>query len=500
MNPPRSRRTQSASRSSRQEGRSNQSKYPHLFPVETTGSPQPTSELMEAKEAPFHNGGSPTELEQPASLKTHREQRRATRRRRSSQPQVSNLIITRRSNSGATPRSQLRQKPSTGRVVNFNAPNAQHHASSDQDNQSREVRHHRENRVVDFGRTVLRLLVCGVGLGAIAGTVLAKIAPTPSTAPAQSESQAISPVEDTEEPTSPGLEQEITALQEKLAALVAEFPELEAGAFFVDLDNGAYVELEGTSSFAAASTIKIPVLVAFFQDVAAQKIRLDEMMTMKPELIAGESGDMQYQEPGTQFSALETATKMITISDNTATNMLIERLGGAEALNRRFQEWGLQDTAIRTPLPDLEGTNTTSPRDLAQLLTLVEQGKLVSGRSRDRLLHIMQGTVTKTLLPQGLEKEALIAHKTGDIGTVIGDAGIIDMPSGKRYVATVLVKRPHNDPQARTLIQAMSKTVYQHLKWYQPRPFTEEAESSEPLDSEQSDSEQSDSEQLDRDQ
>ena len=61
----------------------------------------------------------------------------------------------------------------------------------------------------------------------------------------------------------------------------------------------------------------------------------------------------------------------------------------------------------------------------------------------------MEGTVTKTLLPQGIEKDAVIAHKTGDIGTVLGDAGIIDMPNGKRYIAAVMVKRPYNDPAAR---------------------------------------------------
>ncbi|RMF25800.1 MAG: serine hydrolase, partial [Cyanobacteria bacterium J083] len=68
-----------------------------------------------------------------------------------------------------------------------------------------------------------------------------------------------------------------------------------------------------------------------------------------------------------------------------------------------------------------------------------------------------------------------IAHKTGDIGKVLGDAGIIDMPNGKRYIGAVLVERPHNDPQAKRLIQEISKTAYQHFKWYQPRQsFTQD--------------------------
>jgi len=150
--------------------------------------------------------------------------------------------------------------------------------------------------------------------------------------------------------------------------------------------------------------------------------------------------------------------------------MLIKRMGGKKALNQRFQAWGLTSTVINNPLPDLEGTNTTSPRDLVTILGKVNQGELLSLRSRDRLLNIMQETRTRTLLPQGIEKSADIAHKTGDIGSMLADAGIIDMPNGKRYLGAVMVKRPHNDSNARTLIQQISRTAYQHFKWYQTQP------------------------------
>jgi beta-lactamase class A len=212
------------------------------------------------------------------------------------------------------------------------------------------------------------------------------------------------------------------------------------------------------------------VLVAFFQDVDAGKIYLDEKLTISPSNIGSGSGGMQYQPVGTQYSAINTATEMIINSDNTATNMIIERLGGKDELNRRFKEWGLDVTVINNPLPDLEGTNITSPRDLAMILVKVNQGELISLRSRDRLLEIMRQTRTRTLLPQGIEKDASIAHKTGDIGTVLGDAGIVDIPTGKRYIGSVLVKRSHNDYSARTLIQEISRTSYQHLKWYSPHP------------------------------
>lgn len=113
-----------------------------------------------------------------------------------------------------------------------------------------------------------------------------------------------------------------------MSQLIASQSELTAGVFFYNPDTGAYLNLGGDEVFSAASTIKIPVLVALFQEVDAGQIRLNEPLVMRPDLIASEAGVIQYQPPGTKFSALEIADLMITISDNTATNMLIDRLGG----------------------------------------------------------------------------------------------------------------------------------------------------------------------------
>lgn len=314
-----------------------------------------------------------------------------------------------------------------------------------------------------------RLLILGLGLGAIAGTLLsawdpstrqmANLSPTASPAIHQS-SLAGSPAPAV---TPMPLKDELAPLKAKIQALVQKNPKLQPGVFLQDLESGSYVDWQGTTSFAAASTIKVPVLVAFFQDVDAGKIRLDEMLTMKEEHKADGSGDMQYRKVGTRYSALEVATKMIIISDNTATNMLIERLGGAAALNQRFRSWGLTTTTINNVLPDIEGTNVTTAKELSQLMVMVGEGKLVSMISRDRMLDIMERTVTNTLLPQGLGKGARIAHKTGNIGALVGDVGLVDMPSGKRYAVTVLVKRPRNDPQAQEMIRQISRTIYQHL-------------------------------------
>ena len=260
------------------------------------------------------------------------------------------------------------------------------------------------------------------------------------------------------------LGKEIVPLKSSLQQLAGEYQDLEPKVFVVDLDTKGFVSIEGEEVIASASTIKLPILVAFFEAVDEGKITLEERLIMTEDSIGGGSGTMQYQEPGTKFSALETASKMMTTSDNTATNMLIERMGGMEKLNQRFIKMGLKATRLRNPLPDLTGTNTTTAEDLGNLLAKIDAGELISLRSRDRLLYIMRNLVRNTLLPVGLEPGAIIAHKTGDIKSVLGDAGIIDMPNGKRYIASILVKRPDNAPQAKEFIQKASGIVYQYFK------------------------------------
>ncbi|HYW18525.1 MAG TPA: serine hydrolase [Nodularia sp. (in: cyanobacteria)] len=328
----------------------------------------------------------------------------------------------------------------------------------------------RKTRLKPMARTMLyalRLLIVGVGIGAIMGTILSVLDPAtrmPSNSAASSGNVGTNqPQLTTNHAAGLYLSQEITPLKDAVQNLATANPNLTPGVFLVDLETGGYVDVNGAASFSAASTIKVPILIAFFQDVDAGKIRLDEMLTMEQEMVAGGSGNLQYQKVGSQYSALELATLMSTSSDNTATNMVIARLGGMEALNQRFQTWGLSATAIRNPLPDLAGTNTTSPRELGGLLAMVNQGNLVSMRSRDMILDIMRRTERNHLLPSGLGTGARIHHKTGDIATMLGDVGLIDIPTGKRYIAAVMVQRPNNDPVAEKLISAISRAAYQQF-------------------------------------
>ncbi|MFB2771535.1 serine hydrolase [Pelatocladus sp. BLCC-F211] len=260
------------------------------------------------------------------------------------------------------------------------------------------------------------------------------------------------------------LGQDISQLNTQVKALMARYSYLQPGMFFLDLDTGNYLDLNGEKVFPAASTIKFPILVALFQEVDAGRVKLNETLVMRRDLMTGGSGILQYKRPGTKLSVLETATKMITISDNTATNMIIDRLGGKARLNQRFQSWGLQNTVIRNLLGDFKGTNTTSAKDLVRLSALLSNNQLLNDGSRSQALDIMRRVKNRSLLPAGLGKGAVIAHKTGTLGIILGDAGIIQTSTGKRYLAGIMVRRPFGDKRAKSFINQVSRLVYSYIE------------------------------------
>lgn len=320
-------------------------------------------------------------------------------------------------------------------------------------------------------RVLVRLGVLLLGASLIAGSAIATwnhfSQPRP-TSPKQSQQQAPTPppapVNFTQE-----LTQELPALKTEILAIANQQPELELQLLAADLDTKNFVAIQSNQVYASASLIKLPLLVALFQEVDQGRVQLDQMLTITADVRVGEAGDLQDLPLGSQVSVLDAATKMIVISDNTATNMIIKHLGGMAPINQKFKTWGLEATLLRSPMPDLKGTNTTSTRDLVDLLAGIESGKWLKPRSRDRLLDIMRRTENNQLLPQGLPSNARIAHKTGRINQVIGDAGIVDTPDGKRYIIAAIVKRPRDDDTAMELIRTVSRLTYDNLTRKPPK-------------------------------
>lgn len=243
--------------------------------------------------------------------------------------------------------------------------------------------------------------------------------------------------------------------------VAAVLPKLTAGVFAVDLNSGEYSELNGYHQFPAASIIKVPVLIALLSAQDKHLVDPNQQLELRKDLMVGGSGILQWRPVGSKISVRDAAELMITRSDNTATNLIIDLLGGIEKFNPLFKQWGLKETQLNAWLPDLSGMNKTSPYELAYLVGRLHKGELLTKQSHDWMFNTMQHVRNKSLIPSGLGKGATIAHKTGDIGSMVGDAGIVWCANGKCYLIAIQVERPHNDRRANSLVRKLSKIVYE---------------------------------------
>jgi beta-lactamase class A len=308
---------------------------------------------------------------------------------------------------------------------------------------------------------VSRCSIVLFGAAAISGTVMSMIQP-PST---QISATSKSPSPATKTTLSQTVsKKENLALKQSLQAVVDKYPNFQPHLAIVD-SSGASVDLGGAAVVPAASTIKIPMLIALFQQIDRGEIKIDEQLTLQKSMLAAGSGSLAKSPVGSKFSVQEVATKMIAISDNTAANLLLDRLGGKDKLNLQFRSWGLMQTTIRSPLPDFEGTNVTSPQELVTLLTgLKAESKILSASSQQAVLEILRQTKRNTMIPSGIDDDkARIAHKTGEISTMVADVGLVELGNGQSYVVAAMVQRPSDDQRAEVLIKQLSQAVYKDV-------------------------------------
>ena len=271
----------------------------------------------------------------------------------------------------------------------------------------------------------------------------------------------------------------IEKLINKWENLIIKNPDLDVSCFFISLDNKVYAEINSNIQLPAASSIKVPILIVLLTMLDNEEILWNEELLLTEDVIGSGAGWMAYQPIGKKFPVFEVASEMIRVRDNTATNLLIKRLGGIQIVNQKFKEIGLRNTIINNLLPDLGGTNVTSTKDLSLAMALVDNGLLLNVGSRDIFREIMQKSKTNTLIPsgilRGLGKETknidynlllkgyLVLNKTGDIGISYADTALIQTPQNSRAFASFIVKGPFNDPRSPELIRNLSAELVPFL-------------------------------------
>ena len=256
---------------------------------------------------------------------------------------------------------------------------------------------------------------------------------------------------------------EMAGLKEQLRQLMAQYPTVKPAIYVWEYENGQYVDINGDKLYSAASIIKLPVLVRLFKSIEAKQMTIYDEMTLTDYYKSSGSGNLQYARTGGKYSLDQLAKTMIQDSDNTSTNMIMSKLGGMDDINIGLRDWGISTTYVRTWLPDLKGTNKTTAKDMAKLLYNLDNPGFLNINSREYIIDYLSHVKNNRLIAAGLGDGALFVHKTGDIGTMLGDAGIVYAQNGKKYIVVILAQRPHNAPQGKDFIVKASSLIYKAI-------------------------------------
>ena len=229
-----------------------------------------------------------------------------------------------------------------------------------------------------------------------------------------------------------------------------------------DLTTGYSSGINAAVSMPAASTIKIPVMVEVFRQLAQGKFDFNTPVMLRAADKDWGSGTLCDHRVGSRYPVSQLLTAMITVSDNTATNMLI-RLVGRQNINDTMLEMGLHHTRlgdyIRTEGNAIRWALRSSPADMVSLLSQMAQERLIDEWSSREMVSILSGQRHNGLLPEPLPGDVQIAHKTGMLHDTLNDVGIV-YASESPYVIAVMTTDLPSLSRGRTFIRGISRLAY----------------------------------------
>ena len=226
---------------------------------------------------------------------------------------------------------------------------------------------------------------------------------------------------------------------------------------YIDDLMGNVVKINEKEKFETASTIKLFILASLFERIEKGELSLSDMLEYKQEHAIDGSGVLSSMEVGTKLSVRNVATLMIIVSDNIATNMLIDFLGVGQ-INDCIQRLGCGDTILhnRIDFEKYSKLGTSTPEDYARMWVRMAQGKLISAKASEQMLEICRQQHYNTMLTKNLppyyldadnydEEIIYVASKSGSMNACRNDGGIVSTPYGKYVI--VMFNKDFSDSQ-----------------------------------------------------
>jgi beta-lactamase class A len=247
----------------------------------------------------------------------------------------------------------------------------------------------------------------------------------------------------------------------------------EVGIAFRTLDGKMSLSVHPDLSMHAASTMKVPVMIELFAQARAGKLRLDDELPVKNEFksivdgspyqldVSDDSDADVYKMVGKTMTLRALCEKMITVSSNLATNLLIEKLG-VENIQKRVHALHADGMKVLRGVEDgmafQKGlNNTTTAQALLTLLEAIAKKKAGHPRDGDEMISILRRQQFNDGIPAGLPAGTPVAHKTGEITRINHDAAIVYAP--RPFVLVVLVRGIEEKKKSDALMAAIAREV-----------------------------------------
>lgn len=233
----------------------------------------------------------------------------------------------------------------------------------------------------------------------------------------------------------PEKRQQLREKTSKQLTAIADSLDGVMGYVVVDLESGERFERMPDETFPLASTIKLAILYELFKQADEGRLKLDEIRPLDRRHAVGGSGVlMELSTPS--MSLRDYAVLMVVLSDNTATNLLIDAVG-MESVNSRMSTLRLPGLKLRRKMIDMAAArrgdeNVGSPADLARLLEIIYRSEGLSKASSDAIIAILRKP-KPSALRDGVPSAVPVANKTGTLEGVAADAGIVYL-SSRPYV------------------------------------------------------------------
>jgi len=231
------------------------------------------------------------------------------------------------------------------------------------------------------------------------------------------------------------------------------------GVAIEDLATGDHFFLREDEVFAQASSIKIAVLANLYLQAEQGKLKLTDLYTVQSSDLVADSDIMNGLTPGvTRVTFRDLATMMVAVSDNSATNVLIDRVGIGN-VNAMLDSLGLTHTRLRRKMMDLQAANEgreniSTPREMMTLLDAIYHGKVLNKESTADFFKMLS-TNKDSWLPRDLPADLKVANKPGSLEAVRNDSGIVFV-EGRPFVICVMTAFLRNERAGEDAISQVS--------------------------------------------